>query len=72
MLCLMGNTFHPILQLLLIIALFINPIFVNFKNIIFMVVVVPDFREGQVENRAKTREMLNFPGFCGKIFSISP
>ena len=33
---------------------------------------MPDFREGQVENKAKTGDMLNFPGFCGEIFSICP
>ena len=25
----------------------------------------PDFREGQVENRAKTRKLPNLPGFEG-------
>ena len=52
MLCLMGNNFHPILQLLRTIASFTDPIFANFENIIFMVVVVPYVREVQVENKA--------------------
>ena len=30
-------------------------------------VCVPDFREGQVENRNKTGKMLNFPGFERKF-----
>ena len=33
-----------------------------FKNIIFIGVGKPDFKEGQVENRAKTGKLPNFPG----------
>ena len=34
------------------------------KNIILKWVGVPDFWEGQVENRAKCRKMVTFPGDC--------
>ena len=33
---------------------------------------MPDFREGQVENRAKTGKMFNFPGLSGAISPIYP
>ena len=49
-----------------------SPILDSFKNIIFIGVGKPDFREGQVENRAKTGKLPNFPGIWGEIFPICP
>ena len=41
----------------------IERLLANSKNIIFIGVGKPDFREGQVENRANTGKLLDFPGF---------
>ena len=48
-----------------------SPILDNFKNIIFMGVGKPDFREGQVKNRAKTGNCPIFPGTERYIFNLS-
>ena len=37
-----------------------------------MGVSLPDFREGQVENRDKTGKMLNFPGFLRETSIVCP
>ena len=39
-----------------------------FKKVVLKWVGVPDFREGQVENRAKCGKMLNFSGLKQGIF----
>ena len=39
-----------------------SPIFDSFKNIIVIGVGKTDFKEGQMENRAKTEKLPNSPG----------
>ena len=46
-------------------------ILVNFENIIFMGVGMPDFRKGQVENRDKTGKCSSSQGFEGNFYCLS-
>ena len=47
-----------------------SPILAHFENKIFIGVGLPHFREGQMENGAKTGKCSIFQGFDGKFFQF--
>ena len=47
-------------------------ILVHSKNVIFMWVIIPDFRESRWKFRAKVGKLVIFPGTTGSIFQFCP